>query len=86
MSQLTPVNEEIGLSEEQIRSFWVDGFLVIDEVIPDEDVELLREAVASPDVMRDWRKQDYDTQTIHLLEITVKHRLMLELARSPRIL
>lgn len=86
MSQLTPVNADIGLTDEQIRSFWVDGFLVIDDVFPDEDVELLRAAAAAPEVLRDWRKQDVETRTVHLLEITVKHPLMMELARSPRIL
>lgn len=86
MSQLTPVNADIGLTDEQIRSFWVDGFLVIDDVFPDEDVELLRAAAAAPEVLRDWRKQDVETRTVHLLEITVKHPLMMELASSPRIL
>ena len=44
MSQLTPAQEDIGLTDVQIRQFWVDGFLVIDDVFPDEDIELLREA------------------------------------------
>lgn len=65
MSQLTPVNEDIGLTDEQIRSFWVDGFLVVDDVFPDEDIELLREAAAAPEVLRDWRKQDVETRTVH---------------------
>ena len=47
---------------------------------------MLREAAAAPKVLRDWRKQDVETRTVHLLEITVKHPLMMELARSPRIL
>ena len=58
MNRLSPVAEDIGLSDEQIRSFWVDGFLVIDGVFPEEDIELLREAAAAPEVARDWRKQD----------------------------
>ncbi|MCY3978315.1 MAG: hypothetical protein OXG23_09470 [Chloroflexi bacterium] len=86
MNQLAAVQEEIGLSDKQIKSFWVDGFLVIDDVFPDEDIELLREAAATPEVLRDWRKQDVDTRTVHLLEITVKHPPMMELARSSRIL
>ena len=48
---------------------WV---LVIDDVFPPQDVELLREAVASPEVMRDWRKTEHATTTVHLLEIAVK--------------
>ena len=47
---------------------------------------MLREAAAAPEVLRDWRKQNVDTRTVHLLEITLKHPLMMELARSPRIL
>ena len=58
MSQLLPVNEDIGLTDEQIRSFWVDGFLVIDDVFPAEDVERLREAAGSPAVLRDWLLAD----------------------------
>ena len=86
MNQLTPVTNEIGLSEAQIQSFWEDGFLVIDDVFPPEDVELLRQAAASPEVTRDWRKLAHETQTVHMLELTAKHSLMLELARSERIL
>jgi len=86
MNQLAAVHEEIGLSDDLVKSFWVDGFLVIDNVFPAADIELLREAAATPEVLRDWRKQDVETRTVHLLEITVKHPLMMELARSPRIL
>ena len=86
LTKLTPAYEKIGLSDKQIKSFWVDGFLVIDDVFPDEDIELLREAAATPEVVRDWRKQDVETGTVHLLEITVKHSLMMELARNERIL
>ncbi|MBV7338044.1 phytanoyl-CoA dioxygenase family protein [Chloroflexi bacterium TSY] len=86
MSQLTPATTEISLNEAQIQSFWDDGFLVVDDVFPSEDVALLREAVASPEVMQDWRQLDPENRTVHLLEITVKHPLMMELARSERIL
>jgi hypothetical protein len=61
---LSRVAGEIGLSEEQVRSFRDDGFLVIDDVFPPQDVELLREAAASPEVMRDWRKTEHATTTV----------------------
>lgn len=83
---LSPVVGEIGLSDEHVRSFREDGFLVIDDVFSPDDVELLRAAAASPEVMRDWRNTEHATTTVHLLEITVKHPLMMELARSERIL
>ena len=86
MTQLSALNESVGLSQAQVKAFWTDGFLVIDDVFPPEDVELLREAVAAPEVMRDWRKQDVETRTVHMLEITIKHPLMMALARSERIL
>lgn len=86
MTQLSAINETVGLSEAQVKAFWTDGFLVVDDVFPPDDVELLREAVASPEVMRDWRQQDFETRTVHMLEITIKHPLMMALARSRRIL
>ena len=63
----------------------INGFLVIDDVFPPQDVELLREAAASPEVMRDWRKTEHATTTVHLLEIAVKHPLMMELTEPRRI-
>ncbi len=86
MIHLASVTTEIGLDEAQIQSFWDDGFLVIDDVFPPEDVELLRTAIESPEVMRHWRQKDHENKTVHLLVITVKHLLFMELARSERIL
>jgi phytanoyl-CoA hydroxylase len=86
VTQLMAATEDIGLSDEQAQAFWHEGYAVIDNVFPTEDVEILRSAVASPEVIDEWRKRDHATRTVHLLEITTKHPVFMELARSPRIL
>jgi len=87
MSQLlTPTMEIAGLTNEQRQSFWKDAYLVIDNIFPPTDVALLREACDSPAVTTEWKKRDHENKTVHLLEITAKHPIFMELAKSPRIL
>ncbi len=87
MSQLlTPTMEIAGLTNEQMQSFWKDAYLVIDNIFPPTDVALLREACDSPAVTTEWKKRDHENKTVHLLEITAKHPIFMELAKSPRIL
>ncbi|MFP6719430.1 MAG: phytanoyl-CoA dioxygenase family protein [Candidatus Poribacteria bacterium] len=59
---------------------------MIDDVFPPADVARLREACESPEVTTEWKKRDHENKTVHLLEITVKHTIFVELAKSPRIL
>ena len=87
MSQrLTSTMEVAGLTNAQMQSFWEDAYLVIDNIFPPTDVALLREACDSPAVTTEWKKRDHENKTVHLLEITVKHPIFMELAKSPRIL
>ena len=87
MSQLlTPTTKVTRLTNEQIQCFWEEAYLVIDDVFPPSDVELLREACDSPEVVTEWKKQDHENKTVHLLEVTVKHPIFMELAKSPRIM
>ena len=86
MNQLTPLTKAIGLTDAEIQTFSDEGYLVIDAVFPPEDVEALKAACESPEVVNEWKKRDYSNRTVHLLEITVKHPIFMELAKSQRIL
>jgi phytanoyl-CoA hydroxylase len=85
MSQLTPTTNSEGLIESQVQSFRDEGFLVIDAVFPEGDINLLREACESREVTRELKSRDFGNRGVHLLEITIRHPLFMELAKSSRL-
>lgn len=74
-----------GLSQAQIDRFWEDGFLVIDDLFTADEVELWRAACESPEITQRVKADGGDDHTVHLLELTVRHKAMLALARHPQI-
>ncbi len=86
MHKLTQPAASLGLAKTQIQSFWETGYLVIDDVFTDSDIALLRAACESSGLVDDLKKRDFESRTVHLLEITTRHPLFLELARSPRMI
>lgn len=75
----------VTLSEADIKQFWEDGFLVINDVFTREEVEELRAACDSPAVANLTKAAGQEKQTVHLLEITAKHPALLDLATDHRI-
>ena len=50
-----------------------------------DEVETLREAAASPEVMGEAEELGYREKTVHMLNITTKHPAFLNLAKESRI-
>jgi ectoine hydroxylase-related dioxygenase (phytanoyl-CoA dioxygenase family) len=73
------------LTPAQIKQYREDGYLVIDDVIPMDEVEKLREAADDPNVRRALDSSGFEDRTVHLMEITAKHPAFRELCRDPRI-
>lgn len=77
--------KQVSLNKSVIQQFWEDGFLVINDVFTQQEVNELRAACESPEVVNPAQAAGQDHQTVHLLEITTKYSALLELARSPKI-
>jgi phytanoyl-CoA hydroxylase len=73
------------LSEHEVRRYREEGYLVVDEVIGQREIEALRRACDDPSVQRDLASRGYQDKGVHLLEITAKHAAFRELARDRRI-
>jgi ectoine hydroxylase-related dioxygenase (phytanoyl-CoA dioxygenase family) len=73
------------LTTAEIQTYRDDGFIVIEDVFSPREVGLLREAEASPAIQTALVEAGARERTVHLLELTVRHPLFLELARDPRI-
>ncbi len=73
------------LTTAQIQTYHDDGFIVIEDVFSAREIDLLREAEASPAIQIALAEAGIKERTVHLLELTVRHPLFLELARDPRI-
>jgi ectoine hydroxylase-related dioxygenase (phytanoyl-CoA dioxygenase family) len=76
---------ELGLSRSQVDQFWEDGFIFLDGVIPDDEIEPLREACRSPEIVAQGERDDNPNRTIHYLDITARHPAFLELCLQPAI-
>ena len=74
------------LSPKQIESYHDDGFIVLDDFFSPEEVEVLREAEASPAIQTTLEEMGIKHKTVHLLEMTERHPAFLKLARDPRIM
>ena len=74
------------LSQEQQDAFWEQGFLVVDNVFTSEEVEALRAAASDPAIRGSQDERGYSERTVHLLELTVRHPLFMQLVKSEKLL
>src|SRR6478735_1513525 len=73
------------LSDYEVQRYRDDGYLVIDEVIGQDEIEELRRACDDPGLQRDLAGRGYQEKGVHLLEITAKHPAFRRLACDRRI-
>jgi ectoine hydroxylase-related dioxygenase (phytanoyl-CoA dioxygenase family) len=73
------------LSDCDVRRYREDGYLVIEDVLTQTEVEELRRACDDPRVQEDLASRGYREKGVHLLEITAKHAAFRELACDRRI-
>lgn len=78
--------QPLTLDQNQLDAFWAQGFLVIDDVFTAAEVAALRAASESAAIRNPQDERGYAKQTVHLLELTVRHPLFMELAKSEKIL
>jgi ectoine hydroxylase-related dioxygenase (phytanoyl-CoA dioxygenase family) len=76
---------ELGLGRTQIDQFWEDGFIVVDGVIPGDEVERLREACLAPAIVAQGERDDNLNKTVHYLDVTPRHPAFLELCLNPAV-
>lgn len=74
-----------GLTEQEIKRYWEDGFLAMDDILTAEEVEELRVACEQPQIVGLRSQKDYETKTVHALGITALHPAFLKLALHPAI-
>lgn len=82
MNQTTPTS----LTDEQVKAYHKDGFIVLDHVFDADRVEALRAAEGSPAIQTALEEGGIKHKTVHLLELTTRHPAFLELARDPAII
>ena len=75
-----------GLTDEQMETFWKNGFLVFDDVFTEKEVAELRTASDLDTIRKSQQEKGYAKKAVHLLELTTKHTLFMDLARDERIL
>jgi ectoine hydroxylase-related dioxygenase (phytanoyl-CoA dioxygenase family) len=73
------------LTPDQIQQYNEQGYLVIDDVFNDEDVEALRAVLNSREWIDILNERGLQERTVHMLDITTMHDAFLALAREPRI-
>ena len=85
MSELLGKGMAGGLTEEAIDAFDRDGFIVIDNVFSEAEVETLRAASKDASVRSAQDEKGFAEKTVHLLAITTFHPAFMELAKHPAI-
>jgi len=78
--------QETVLQQNQIDDFWARGFLTVEDLFSPAEVTALREATESEAIRGPQNERGYAEHTVHLLELTVRHPLFMELAKNERIL
>jgi phytanoyl-CoA hydroxylase len=73
------------LAKEQIEKYWNDGFLTIDDILSEPELEILRRACEDPLVTSTRNREEYEMKTVHHLGITSLHDAFLQLAKHPAI-
>ncbi|MBB6730629.1 phytanoyl-CoA dioxygenase family protein [Cohnella zeiphila] len=79
------IRTNLGLTENEVRRYEEEGFLVFDDVIGEQEVEELRQACEHPNIVQLRSQKDYETKTVHSLGITALHPSFLRLALHPAI-
>ena len=74
------------LQQNQIDDFWARGFLTVEDLFSPAEVTALREATEFEAIRGPQNERGYAEHTVHLLELTVRHPLFMELAKNERIL
>jgi phytanoyl-CoA hydroxylase len=77
--------ERSGLTTKEINDYWRDGFIVINDVLNQDELEDLRAACDQPNVVLKRPQKDYETKTVHSLGITSLHPAFYSLAMHPVI-
>ncbi|MGE4658996.1 MAG: phytanoyl-CoA dioxygenase family protein [Gammaproteobacteria bacterium] len=72
------------LTDEQKAEFWRDGAIVINGVIPADELNRLRGA--TDELSDELKKASVDEITIHLQELTTKNVVFHDLAKSPMLI
>jgi phytanoyl-CoA hydroxylase len=70
----------------EIEQFERDGYLVIDDVLTTDDVDVLREATANHSVLEAQEQKGFSEKTVHLLAITTFHSAFMELATHTAVI
>jgi len=73
------------LTDGEVRQFWDDGYLVINDVLSVAELQRMRDAAADPAVIRGLKDRGAEEKCVHFLEITAKHDAFKELARHAGI-
>ena len=73
-------------NQEILSKYQTDGFVVIDDVFTAGEIATMREAAESPEVSGEVQKAGGAHQTVHLLGLTARHPLFLELAKDQRLI
>ena len=73
------------LTDAQVSRFWEDGFVGVDDVFPEAEVEALRAAADDPAIRQDLEKRRAAERVVHLIPLTTRHPAFKELARDPRL-
>lgn len=86
MSLLEQPTSDLALDARQLEQFEQDGYLVVDDVITPEEVEILREATTDAAVKEAQEQKGFSEKTVHLLAITTFHPAFMELAKHRAII
>jgi ectoine hydroxylase-related dioxygenase (phytanoyl-CoA dioxygenase family) len=73
------------LNQTEVQRYRDEGFLVVDDVLTQPEIDELRRACDDPRVSRDLASRGYHEKGVHLLEVTAKHPAFRELACDCRI-
>lgn len=73
------------LDQDEIAQFRADGFLIVENVFPEAEVEALRRVIESPPIQEALAKRQAQERTVHLIPITTRHEAFRELSRDRRI-
>ena len=77
---------DTGLSREEVEEFWDRGYLVFDNVFTKREVFDLRSASDLDSIRKSQQEKGFEKKAVHLLELTAKHHVFLDLAKNERIL
>lgn len=74
------------LTSSQVDAYHRNGFLAVDDVLNADELQAFRDAAATSAVRDEQRRRGHDEVSLHVLALTRKHPLFLELSRDSRIL